>query len=170
MRLLLITTSHNAVRETLERLSDVEVCVIDCVTNNIRTISKIRKSVITKLEVYYSEKNAPDILLTYRCPCLIPKRFYSQTSIGAYNIHPSLLPKYSGLNPWEEIFRNGELTSGVTIHHLTEKPDCGNIILQKSFNIEPYDTISSAREKADELAATLIESIIYRFSSIVSDN
>lgn len=161
MRVVLITTSYNAVRETLERLSDsVEVHVIDCINYNNGTIAEIRKNIISELGQYYLEKGAPDILLTYRCPCLIPKCLYSQVSLGAFNIHPSLLPKYRGLNPWEKIFRQKESVNGVTLHALSEKPDSGDIILQEKYCINPDETMASARKKADDIAGKMIHTSI----------
>ena len=85
--------------------------------------------------------------------------------MGAYNIHPTLLPKYSGLNPWEDIFKNNKKISGVTIHRITEKVDMGEIICQQEFVIETTDNILTARYKADRIAAVMINGFIHKFES-----
>ena len=156
MRLLLVTTSGNAVRRVLQNYPDIELSVIDCELYLCNSIKELKTSILSELNDYFVKNGAPEILLTYRCPIIIPKEYYSKVFFGAFNIHPSLLPKYSGLNPWEEIFRNGEHTSGITIHRLTDSPDCGDIIMQNSFPIDPNGTITSAREKADHIAANMV--------------
>ena len=47
------------------------------------------------------------------------------------NIHPSLLPKYKGLNTHERVIKNNERYSGCTVHFVSSKLDSGKIILQK---------------------------------------
>ena len=47
------------------------------------------------------------------------------------NIHPSLLPKYKGLNTHQRVIKNNEKYSGCTVHFVTAKLDSGKIILQK---------------------------------------
>ena len=56
------------------------------------------------------------------------------------NIHPSLLPKYKGLNTHERAIRNKEKYSGCTVHLVNEKLDSGKIILQKKIKIFKQDT------------------------------
>jgi len=56
------------------------------------------------------------------------------------NIHPSLLPKYKGLNTHERVIRNKEKFSGCTVHYVTSELDSGKIILQKKVKISRYDT------------------------------
>tara|TARA_Y100000992_G_C21105775_1_gene414835 strand:+ start:124 stop:708 length:585 start_codon:yes stop_codon:yes gene_type:complete len=56
------------------------------------------------------------------------------------NIHPSLLPKYKGLNTHERIIKNKEKFSGCTVHHVTSELDSGKIILQKRVKVLKSDT------------------------------
>lgn len=165
MQIVLITSSSNAVRETIESLPYVEVYTINCANFNHGSFVEIKNAIFTELEKCFSEKGIPDLLLTYRCPCLIPKSLYSQARIGAFNIHPSLLPKYPGLNPWEEIFHNKECESGITIHFLSEKPDSGSIVLQEKFQIETNDTIYMAREKSDHISSKMVRNLICLMSN-----
>ena len=55
------------------------------------------------------------------------------------NIHPSLLPKFKGLNTFSRILKNKEKKTGCTVHYVNEKLDSGNIILQKNFYINKGD-------------------------------
>ncbi len=142
MDVLLITTLPNSVASALE--TDAGLNVLD-----VKGLERENLfALIADAEF--------DVLLTYRCPYIIPPELYNKARFGAFNIHPSLLPAYKGLNPWEEIFRNHETVSGVTIHRLSAEPDSGEILIQKPFEIRPDDSIETARAKADELAGRMV--------------
>ena len=63
------------------------------------------------------------------------------------NIHPSLLPKYKGLNTHERVLKNKERYSGCTVHFVTPKLDSGKIILQKKILINKNETEKSLQKK-----------------------
>ena len=59
------------------------------------------------------------------------------------NVHPSLLPKYKGLNAVEQAMEAGEVETGCTVHYVNEELDGGEIIMQGEVAILPEDTIKS---------------------------
>ena len=59
------------------------------------------------------------------------------------NVHPSLLPKYKGLNVVERAMEAGEEKTGCTVHYVNEELDGGEIIMQASVDIMPYDTVKT---------------------------
>ena len=59
------------------------------------------------------------------------------------NIHPSLLPKYKGLNVIQRAMDAGDTVTGCTVHYVTEELDSGDIILQAEVPILPDDSIES---------------------------
>ena len=63
------------------------------------------------------------------------------------NIHPSLLPRYKGLNTHERVLRNKEKYSGCTVHYVNSRLDSGKIILQAKVKISKKDTSSSLKKK-----------------------
>ena len=63
------------------------------------------------------------------------------------NIHPSLLPKFKGLNTHKRVLKSKEKYSGCTVHFVTHKLDSGKIILQKRVLICKGETENSLREK-----------------------
>ena len=63
------------------------------------------------------------------------------------NIHPSLLPKYKGLNTHERALKNKEKYSGCTVHYVNSRLDSGQIILQTKVKISKKDTSSSLKKK-----------------------
>ena len=67
------------------------------------------------------------------------------------NIHPSLLPKYPGLNTHQRALDAGDKYHGTTIHFVTSELDDGPIIRQEAFEIEPSDTKNSLINKVKEI-------------------
>ena len=59
------------------------------------------------------------------------------------NIHPSLLPKYPGLEAWKQALGAGETVTGCTVHYIDEKVDHGQIIARREIAILPHDTAES---------------------------
>jgi phosphoribosylglycinamide formyltransferase 1 len=63
------------------------------------------------------------------------------------NIHPSLLPKYKGLNTHERAIRNKDKYSGCTVHYVTDKLDSGRMIMQTKVRISSQDNAASLAKK-----------------------
>ena len=63
------------------------------------------------------------------------------------NIHPSLLPKYKGLNTHKRVLKDKEKYSGCTVHFVTPELDSGKIISQKKILIDKYETENSLKRK-----------------------
>ena len=63
------------------------------------------------------------------------------------NIHPSLLPKYKGLNTHERAIKNKDKYSGCTVHYVSAKLDSGKIINQKKVKINKRDTPKTLAKK-----------------------
>ena len=72
------------------------------------------------------------------------------------NVHPSLLPKYKGLNTHRRVIKNKEKFTGCTIHLVNTKLDSGKIILQKKIKIFKKDN-----EKSLSKRVLKIENLIY---------
>ena len=66
------------------------------------------------------------------------------------NIHPSLLPKYKGLDPIQRALDNGDDVTGCTVHMVTEELDSGRILMQEEVGILPHDTIESVTRAVHE--------------------
>ena len=67
------------------------------------------------------------------------------------NIHPSLLPKFKGLNTFSRILRNNEVETGCTVHYVNKKLDSGSKILQKKFFINTNDDEKILKIKTQKL-------------------
>ena len=82
---------------------------------------------------------------------LISSDFIKKFGKKIINIHPSLLPKFKGLNTFARILKNSEKKAGCTVHYVDEKLDNGNIIAQKSFYISSFDNEATLKEKTQKL-------------------
>ena len=67
------------------------------------------------------------------------------------NIHPSLLPKFKGLNTFSRILENKEIKAGCTVHYVNEKLDSGSKIIQKSFFIDANDDPNILKGRTQKL-------------------
>ena len=76
------------------------------------------------------------------------------------NVHPSLLPKYKGLNAVEQAMDNGDSVTGCTVHYVTEELDGGTIIAQQEVPILPDDTVESLTKAIQRMEYGLLPSVI----------
>ena len=77
----------------------------------------------------------------------IPKKIIEIFKNKIINIHPSLLPKYKGLNTHERVINNGERFTGCTVHHVNKFLDSGKIVIQKKIRIDKNDNPKSIEKK-----------------------
>ena len=78
---------------------------------------------------------------------ILSKNFIKKFNGKILNIHPSLLPKYKGLNTHQRVLDNNEKFSGCTVHFVNSKLDSGKIILQKRVKISKNETEKSLTKK-----------------------
>ena len=111
-------------------------------------IYKIRKKIFNFNKQAKAEKEILELLKKKKINliCLagfmriLSKNFIQNFKGQILNIHPSLLPKYKGLNTHERAIKNKDRYSGCTIHFVTSKLDSGKIIIQKKVKINKKDT------------------------------
>ncbi len=88
---------------------------------------------------FYLKKNNIEFIFLAGFMKILSKKFIQNFKYKIINIHPSLLPKYKGLNTHERAIKNRDKYSGCTVHFVNEKLDSGKIILQKKVRIFKYD-------------------------------
>ncbi len=81
------------------------------------------------------------------------------------NVHPSLLPKYKGLNAVEQAMDSGDSVTGCTVHYVTEELDGGTIIAQQEVPILPDDTLESLTKAIQRMEYGLLPSVINSWQS-----
>lgn len=92
-------------------------------------------------------------------------RIAGETLLQAYdgkivNIHPSLLPKYPGLDAVGQAFRANDTKSGVTVHFVDEGIDTGPIIAQEAVDILPDDTVETLHARIQVVEHRLYPEVI----------
>jgi phosphoribosylglycinamide formyltransferase-1 len=80
------------------------------------------------------------------------------------NIHPSLLPKFPGLEAWKQALAVGETVTGCTVHYIDEKIDHGQIIARREVPIFPDDTPESLHARIQVAERELYPAAIAEFS------
>ncbi len=78
---------------------------------------------------------------------VLSRNFITKFKGKILNIHPSLLPKYKGLNTHQRALNNNEKYSGCTVHLVNSKLDSGKIVLQKKVKISKNETMKSLAKK-----------------------
>ena len=78
---------------------------------------------------------------------ILSKNFITLFKGKIINIHPSLLPKYKGLNTHEKVINNKDKYTGCTVHFVTKKLDSGKIILRKKIEVKKNDNKVSIEKK-----------------------
>ena len=78
---------------------------------------------------------------------ILNKKFINKFNKKIINIHPSLLPKYKGLDTFKRALKNNEKLTGCTVHYVNKKLDSGKIILKKKIFIESNDNEETLKAK-----------------------
>jgi len=81
---------------------------------------------------------------------VIRKDFISRFKYKIINIHPSILPKYKGLNTYARVLKSKDQFTGCTVHHVNSKLDSGKIIIQKKILIKSNDTKMTLRNRVQK--------------------
>ncbi len=119
---------------------------------------KIKKKIINFKNLKFAEKKILICLSKKKINliCLagfmkvLSKNFIQKFNGKIINIHPSLLPKYKGLNTYEKAIINKDKYSGCTVHFVTSKIDSGKIIIQKKVKLSKNESIASLKKKVQK--------------------
>ncbi len=118
------------------------------------------------------KKLEPDLIVVVAFR-ILPKSIFKIPEFGSINLHASLLPKYRGAAPINWAIINGERETGVTTFYLQEKVDTGNILLQKSIDINQSDSAGTIHDKLMIIGAEVVYDTVEMIAlnkSIISAN
>ena len=163
------TNLNSLINFSKRKNSRIKIVLIITNNKNAKGIYFAKKNKIKFLFVNYKNKNnAEDKILinlknhNINFICLAGfMKILSKKIINIYknrilNIHPSLLPKYKGLNTHKRVIKNKEKFTGCTVHLVNSKLDSGKIILQKKVKILKKDNENSLSKRVLK-----IENLIY---------
>ena len=103
---------------------------------------------------------SPEVIFSFYYRNLLDKDILKIPRAGSFNLHGSLLPAYRGRCPVNWVLVKGEKSTGVTLHHMVEGPDAGDIVGQKEVPIELEDTAYSLYQKLCVKARELLEEVL----------
>ena len=117
--------------------------------------SNIEKKIFNFQNIRNAEKNILALLkrkkIKFICLAgfmkILSNNFIKKFDGKIVNIHPSLLPKYKGLNTHQRAITNKDKFAGCTIHYVTAKLDSGKIIMQKKIKVAAKDSSTSLAKK-----------------------
>jgi len=116
---------------------------------------RIKKKIFNFINFKKAEKNISILLkkdkIKFICLAgfmkILSKNFIKNLDGRIINIHPSLLPKYKGLNTHSRAIKNNDKFTGCTVHYVIDALDSGQIILQKKIKISADDSSTSLAKK-----------------------
>ena len=80
------------------------------------------------------------------------------------NIHPSLLPKYPGMDTHNSVINNGDLKHGVTIHFVNEVLDGGQIIAQGEISVDSNETLEELKTRIHAIEHVMLPMVVSKFA------
>ena len=153
------TNLKNLIKFSKKKISPIKINIV--ISNNKKAygIRYAKKNGIKFKIIDFSKKREINNLLNVlnfnniRLICLagflkiLSKEFIKSFKGKIINIHPSLLPKYKGLNTHYRVLENNEKFTGCSVHFVNEKLDDGKIILQKKIKIFKKDDLKSLKNR-----------------------
>ena len=113
-----------------------------------KKVFDFKKKHIDEKKIFFElKKNRIDLICLAGFMKILSKTFINNFNGKILNIHPSLLPKFKGLNTHERAIRNKEKYSGCTVHFVNSKLDSGKIILQDKVRINKNETPKTLAKK-----------------------
>jgi len=100
---------------------------------------------------------APEAIFSFYYRNMLKQEILDIPTVGAFNLHGSLLPAYRGRAPINWCLVNGETETGITLHRMTAKPDAGDIVAQQAVAIADDDTALTLHGKVRQAAHALLE-------------
>ena len=151
---------ENLIKFSKKKISPISINLIISNTSYAKGLKYSKKYNIYKKVVLFKNKKLAEkkifkILLkkNINLICLagfmkiLSRNFIKKFKGKIINIHPSLLPKYKGLNTHKKAIENNDKYAGCSVHFVTAKIDSGKIIMQKEVKIKKNDTVDSLSKK-----------------------
>ena len=149
----------NLFKFSKQKQSPIKISLVLSSSKMAKGLKFAKSNNIKYLSINYNQKNIEKKILlilkknNIRMICLagfmkiLSKNFISKFKGKILNIHPSLLPKYKGLNTHERVLKNKEKYTGATVHLVNNKLDSGKIITQKKIMVLKKDNKKSLEKK-----------------------
>ena len=153
----------NLILRSREKYFPINISLVICNNKNAFGIVYAKKFKIPYVFINTKKKNYENKILqnlkkykiTFICLAgymkIISEQILNNFKNKIINIHPSLLPKFKGLNTFSKVLKNEEIVSGCTVHFVNKKLDDGKIILKKKFYLDKKENESTMKNKTQVL-------------------
>jgi len=144
---------------------EAEVTVLQPETLRVKRSASIHEnSDIREIRDYLVKLDA-DVFVVAAYGLILPKAVLAMPHFGCINVHASLLPKYRGASPIHAAIKDGETITGITIMHMNEGIDTGDIILQKELAIASDERTPSLHDRMATLGGECIIEALARMEA-----
>ena len=152
---LIVTNNKNAKGLYYAKKNKIKFLFIDY-KNNIDAENKILLNL---------KNNKINLICLAGFMKILSKRIVNKYKDKILNIHPSLLPKYKGLNAHKRVLKNNEKFTGCTVHIVNSKLDSGKIILQKKIKVLKKDDEASLSKRVLKIENQIYPKALRKFIS-----
>ena len=157
------TNLRNLIKFSKLKKSPIKICLVFS-SNRLAKGLNYAKKYLIKMKIYNFtnkkkaeflilkdlKKNRIDLICLAGFMKILSPDFIKKFKGKILNIHPSLLPKYKGLNTYARAIKNKDKYSGCTVHLVNAKLDSGKIILQKKIKIFKKDTVYKLKKRVQK--------------------
>tara|TARA_Y100000590_G_scaffold435895_1_gene555878 strand:- start:521 stop:1108 length:588 start_codon:yes stop_codon:yes gene_type:complete len=150
---LVITSNKNAKGIFFAKKNKIKLLFVDYINKN-----KAERNILI-----YLKNHKIDIVCLAGFMKILSKKIINVYKDKILNIHPSLLPKYRGLNTHKRVIKKKEKFTGCTVHLVNSKLDSGKIILQKKVKILKKDNENSLAKKVLKIENSIYPKAIKKF-------
>ncbi len=169
------TNLRNLIKFSKLKKSPIKICLVFS-SNRLAKGLNYAKKYLIKMKIYNFtnkkkaeflilkdlKKNRIDLICLAGFMKILSPDFIKKFKGKILNIHPSLLPKYKGLNTHARAIKNKDKYSGCTVHLVNAKLDSGKIILQKKIKIFKKDTVYKLKKRVQKQEYKLYPKAISR--------
>ena len=149
-----MTDNPNANGLLIAKKYGIETCVVAKTSDKQKFKDDLYKKIL-----FYS----PDLLILAGFMSILSEKIVNDFYPNILNIHPSLLPKFAGLNTHSRVLEANEINHGCTVHIVDNGIDTGPIITQRALLIKKSDTPESLEKKILALEHTIYPKVIKWF-------
>ena len=110
------------------------------------------------------KKTSPDLIVLAGFMRILTPLILNVYKNKVINIHPSLLPKYPGLDTHNSVLKNGDLKHGVTIHYVNEVLDGGKIIAQGEISVQADETAQDLQKRIHAIEHVMLPMVVSKFA------
>ena len=158
------TNLNNLIKFSKKKISPIKIKLVISSKKNAKGLIYAKKNNIKSLIFNFKKKLVAEnkllkilkikkikIICLAGFKTILTSKFINSFNGNIINIHPSLLPKYKGLNTHNRVIANNEKFTGCTVHFVNKKLDSGKTIIQKKIKVNKKDTISTLAKRVLKL-------------------